>query len=143
MYQVALDSFGTGEMAPRALPKPQVFLINMPLQETNYTITLKAYNDCGDTITVVKSLNDIGLSEPGTFEYTIYPNPVTGPLSVEFSKPLTGSYEVFDIRGKIVRSAQFYQSSTLSVSTSDLPVGSYVVRIQCSNFTTNALIFKQ
>ena len=110
---------------------------------TNYTITLKAYNDCGDTITVVKSLNDIGLSEPGTFEYTIYPNPVTGPLSVEFSKPLTGSYEVFDIRGKIVRSAQFYQSSTLSVSTSDLPVGSYVVRIQCSNFTTNALIFKQ
>ena len=109
----------------------------------NYTITLKAYNECGDTITVVKSLNDIEVIETDSFDYQIYPNPVSGPLSIEFPKPISGYVHVFDITGKLLYSVGFSKKRTLSVSTVDLPVGSYLVKIQSIEWTTNDIIFKQ
>ena len=39
----------------------------------NYTITLKAYNECGDTVEIMKSLNEVGLPEQSVLKFKTYP----------------------------------------------------------------------
>ena len=109
----------------------------------NYTITLKAYNECGDTVEVIKSLNEVGLSEQSTLKYKTYPNPVSGSLTIEFTRPLNGTYYMYDVTGRLVRSERFAESAFVIFSTSDLSSGSYILKVKSDQSVTSSIVFKQ
>ena len=109
----------------------------------NYSITLKAYNECGDTVEVMKSLNEVGLSEQSTLKYKTYPNPVSGSLTIEFTRPLNGTYYLYDVTGRLVRSERFAESAFAIFSTSDLSSGSYILKVKSDQSVTSSIVFKQ
>jgi PKD repeat protein len=109
----------------------------------NYTITLKAYNECGDTVEVMKSLNEVGLPEQSTLKYKTYPNPVSGSLTIEFTRPLNGTYYLYDVTGRLVRGERFAESAFVIFSTSDLSKGSYILKVESDQRVKNSIIFKQ
>ena len=109
----------------------------------NYTITLKAYNECGDTIEVIKSLNEVGLPEQSVLKYKTYPNPVSGSLTIEFTRPLNGTYYLLDVTGRLVRSERFVESALVIFSTSDLSRGSYILKVESDQSVTSSIVFKQ
>ena len=109
----------------------------------NYSITLKAYNECGDTVEVMKSLNEVGLSEQSTLKYKTYPNPVSGSLTIEFTRPLNGTYYLYDVTGRLVRSERFAESAFAIFSTSDLSSGSYILKVKSDESVTSSIVFKQ
>ena len=109
----------------------------------NYTITLKAYNECGDTVEVMKSLNEVGLPEQSVLKYKTYPNPVSGSLTIEFTRPLNGTYYLYDVTGRLVRSERFAESAFVVFSTSDLSSGSYILRVESDQIVTSSIVFKQ
>jgi len=109
----------------------------------NYTITLKAYNECGDTVEVMKSLNEVGLPEQSVLKFKTYPNPVSESLTIEFTRPLNGTYYLFDVTGRLVRSECFTESAFVIFSTSNLSRGSYILKVESNQKVTNSIIFKQ
>jgi PKD repeat protein len=109
----------------------------------NFTITLSAYNECGDTIQVIKSLNEVGLPEQRLLKYTTYPNPVSGALTIEFSTPLDGTYYLYDVTGRLVRSERFKERAFVIFPTSNLSRGSYILKVESNQQVKNSIIFKQ
>ena len=109
----------------------------------NYTITLKAYNECGDTVEVMKSLNEVGLPEQSVLKFKTYPNPVSGALTIEFSTPLDGTYYLYDVTGRLVRSERFKERSFVIFPTSNLSRGSYILKVESNQQVKNSIIFKQ
>ena len=47
---------------------------SFPAISFNYVVRLYAFNDCGDTVQVICSLNEIGLEELNN-TFSLYPNP--------------------------------------------------------------------
>ena len=109
----------------------------------NFTITLSAYNECGDTIQVIKSLNEVGLPEQSILKFKTYPNPVSESLTIEFSKPLDGTYYLYDVTGRLVRSERFKESAFVFFPTSNLSRGSYILKVESNQQVKNSIIFKQ
>jgi PKD repeat protein len=109
----------------------------------NYTITLKAYNECGDTVEVMKSLNEVGLPEQSVLKFKTYPNPVSESLTIEFSRPLNGTYYLFDVTGRLVRSERFKERAFVIFPTSNLSRGSYILKVESNQQVKNSIIFKQ
>ena len=104
---------------------------------------MRAYNECGDTVEVMKSLNEVGLPERSTLEYKTYPNPVSGSLTIEFTRPLNGTYYLLDVTGRLVRSERFVESALVIFSTSDLSRGSYILKVESDQSVTSSIVFKQ
>ena len=101
-----------------------------PTTSLNYVITLSLINTCGDTLDIVHTLNEVGMSEFYTEIVNLFPNPVSGEfLNLEFMSPLTGEYFIYDNSGKLLDSKKFELKSNLKISTSKLPTGYYRLNI--------------
>ena len=109
----------------------------------NYNITLKAYNECGDTITVVKSLNEAGLNEPLLDGSRIYPNPNTsGKLTIDFTSPQERQFLLYDHAGRMVQKNYFGQTDSLDIDVSYLSADSYLLHIENQEDLLRTLIIK-
>ena len=101
-----------------------------PTTNLNYVIKLSLINTCGDTLDIVHTLNEVGMSEFYTEIVNLFPNPVSGEfLNLEFMSPLTGEYIIYDNSGKLLDSKKFELKSNLEISTSKLPTGYYRLNI--------------
>ena len=63
--------------------------------------------------------------------FTLYPNPASTSVQLQFNKPLTGKVkiEVSDATGKVVMRKWVKGSDVITLSTSKLAAGSYVVKV--------------
>lgn len=114
-----------------------------PTTNLNYTITLKAFNECGDTVTTVRTLNEIGFPENNLADIRLHPNPTTNsPVQVEFTKITSGSYQLLDPSGKSIQYATFENCSSIIIPVQDLASGTYVLRLHTLTGTYNQLLFK-
>ena len=114
-----------------------------PTVNLNYSITLKAYNECGDTITVVKSLNEVGLNESLLDGSSIYPNPNTsGKLTIDFRSPQEGQFLLYDHAGRMVQKNYFSKTGSLDIDVSNLSAGSYLLHIENQEDLLRTLIIK-
>jgi hypothetical protein len=91
----------------------------------------------------MKSLNEVGLPEQSVLKFKTYPNPVSGSLTIEFTRPLNGTYYLFDVTGRLVRSERFAESNLVTFPTLDLSRGSYILQIESDQGVENSIIFKQ
>ncbi|MBS1683989.1 MAG: T9SS type A sorting domain-containing protein [Bacteroidetes bacterium] len=89
-----------------------------------------------DTLTfIVNASATTGISEADRFsDMRMYPNPVTDVLQVTTDREAGFEIRVTDISGKQVRVSKT-SSSSLSVSTKDLPAGFYYVTLWDNNTT--------
>ena len=103
-----------------------------PTVSFNYNVSLYAFNECGDTIVVTKSLNEIGVDENNSKdEFSINPNP-SRYNQVEILLPesmRSGLLEVWTAQGEKVLSRAFKESEKIPLNTSLLAPGVYTVRI--------------
>ena len=114
-----------------------------PTVSLNYTITLKAFNECGDTITVVRTLNEVGVNEDMLSDIQIYPNPSSNAsVKIEFSQTNSGSFKLFDPSGRYIRSGRFNNQSSVDLPVQELAPGTYVLRISTLRGTFSELLFK-
>ena len=74
----------------------------------------------------------------------MYPNPVSGDeamVSFELKNNATVSYQVFDIKGRMVKNeviGNFAEGShEASVSVSGLANGSYILRLSAGNYSSS------
>lgn len=94
----------------------------------NYSVTLLLINDCGDTTSVTRSLNEVGISETGT-ECRLYPNPTRASLRVEFPQTINTRVQLFSSIGAIVHDVTTENSSWIDIDMSDFPSGTYALRV--------------
>lgn len=102
-----------------------------PTTNLNYVITLSLINTCGDTVEIVRSLNEVGMSEWLSSTTKLYPNPLHGDLvTLEFSAPVDGSYEILNVLGKMLSEGPIHSSTSLELYVGHLEAGYYIVRIR-------------
>ena len=105
-----------------------------PTTSLNYVITLSLINTCGDTLAIVRSLNEVGISEWLSSTTKLYPNPVLGDmLTLEFTEPVNGSYEILTLLGKSLTQGPIKSSTTVALYVGHLEDGYYIVRIRDEN----------
>jgi PKD repeat protein len=105
---------------------------NFPTVSFNYNVSLIAFNECGDTLVITKSLNEIGLDEEKVKdEFSINPNPSRQNL-VEILLPeniRSGLLEVWTTQGIKIVSRPFKETNQIQLNTSVMAPGIYLVRI--------------
>lgn len=105
---------------------------NFPTVSFNYNVSLIAFNECGDTLVITKSLNEVGLDEEKVKdEFSINPNPSRHNL-VEILLPeniRSGLLEVWTTQGVKVVSRPFKETNQIQLNTSVMAPGIYLVRI--------------
>lgn len=102
-----------------------------PTTNLNYVITLSLINTCGDTLDIVHTLNEVGLSEWQSHATKLYPNPVQGDiLTLEFTDPVDGSYEILTLLGESMDQGPISSATTFLLYVGHLKAGYYVIRIR-------------
>ncbi|MEL0146367.1 MAG: PKD domain-containing protein, partial [Schleiferiaceae bacterium] len=102
-----------------------------PTTSLNYVITLSLINTCGDTLDIVHTLNEVGLSEWQSHATKLYPNPVQGDiLTLEFTDPMNGSYEILTLLGESMDQGPISSATTFPLYVGQLDAGYYVIRIR-------------
>lgn len=86
------------------------------------------------SIIVIRPPNSgVGLSENGSNDFTVYPNPVENVFTVDFPAHLVGNvYQLIDVTGRIISSATITEQST-RVDASNLEKGMYTVLVTLKN----------
>ncbi|NVK29289.1 MAG: T9SS type A sorting domain-containing protein [Flavobacteriia bacterium] len=76
-----------------------------------------------------------GISVPETsreLDFAIYPNPATELLTVELKETDKVEYHITDMSGRILKQGEL-QSERNAVNVDDLPVGTYLIRLESKN----------
>lgn len=62
---------------------------------------------------------------------SIYPNPFKDHVNIKFSKPTVYNIqiEIFDVRGRLVKSQEFQPAALITVPTNRLEDASYIIRV--------------
>jgi hypothetical protein len=72
---------------------------------------------------------DRGKPSTPSSSLTIWPNPASDLLTVDFGRSFTGTLEVLNVSGTAVRSAQVKDLPQISLPTAGLPNGVYFLRV--------------
>lgn len=80
-------------------------------------------------------------SEPGSFK--IVPNPNNGVFKLELENLTNGSYQVFDVYGKIVLEANFTNEKELNIDLSKGKEKLYFVRINANGIQLSKILVKK
>ena len=104
---------------------------SFPAISFNYVVRLYAFNDCGDTVQVTRSLNEVGLEELNN-TFSLYPNPnSTELLNVVFPNEATQcEIGVWDLSGRNLSIQRFENESQVKLDIANLSPGMYLVRIE-------------
>lgn len=75
------------------------------------------------------SVSDVVKSESDLIK--IYPNPVTnGQFTIESNLQGNGSYEIYDLSGKLIKLSQKFEKGTAKVNVSELQKGVYILKVK-------------
>lgn len=113
-----------------------------PTVTTIYTITGTQFEGCTNSGTVTVTVEDCAaISEQDAVVFELYPNPATDLVTIKTTGDLAiEGIELLNNNGQVIRTIS---GATSTISTSDLAAGSYFVRIQHANGTSNARFIKQ
>lgn len=76
--------------------------------------------------------NDVSLS--------IYPNPANGIVNINSDYTENSDIQIFNISGSLIKSLNNRKLNNLKINLSDLPSGSYLIKIKNNEFTNSELI---
>ena len=94
-------------------------------------VRLYAFNDCGDTVQVTRSLNEVGLEELNN-TFSLYPNPnsseilnIVFPNEVDYTE-----ISLLDLSGRNLSIQRFENERQVKLNIANLSPGMYLVRIE-------------
>jgi hypothetical protein len=95
-----------------------------------------------DTFMVKVSEEVTGIDNTQPLTINVYPNPTNGRFKIDTKKGEKLSVRVYDLGGSVVYEEGHYTPEQ-PVDISDQPAGSYIIKVQKKNKTTNKLIIKR
>jgi PKD repeat protein len=98
-----------------------------PVVSLNYTVTCLMINQCADTLRVVHRLTEVGVDET-ELAPSIYPNPSTGLVNLEFAHDFNGTVSCYDLQGRLLRTVNAKTGNSVVLDLSSLPKGMYELR---------------
>ena len=96
----------------------------------NNIIGTASVGNCVSTDTIVVYIGSVGINDSKNTNIKVYPNPIDDVLNITLSK--LGSkvkLQLYDVNGKLVRSAEFYTKDYTLKSLGNLAAGSYFMRL--------------
>ncbi len=63
----------------------------------------------------------------GGIKMILFPNPAGNEFKAKFTAEVSGSIELYDLTGKLIRQQQLEQTGEITVCTEDIPQGIYIV----------------
>ena len=80
----------------------------------------------------------------GSQNFVLYPNPVVDNLIIKFGDLYqTIQISMFSVIGQLVKSVEIENSSDLELNMSDLPSGSYLLKMNTDGKTNSIIIIKE
>jgi hypothetical protein len=109
---------GTASISFRIPPLPGDFPTVSPSCESYGAPALVVFDQC------------VGLSQPSALgAMRVFPNPSTGVFSLNFDRQVTGYVQVFDLQGRLVRSADLERTQQRQLDLGDAANGLYLLRV--------------
>ena len=107
----------------------------MLTESGDYTATFTAANGCDSVVTLHLTVNPCdtnGIDENGIVDITLYPNPTTGMVNVQWTM-YNGQWEnveiqVLDVYGRLLRTVETCHGASLQIDLSHYATGIYLVR---------------
>ena len=77
-------------------------------------------------------------------ELKVFPNPATNQLNVQLDKASAATtVTISDLQGKLIKQTEFVNQKLLNVNVSDITAGSYMVKVNGSNFLSTSIFVKK
>lgn len=107
------------------------------LENGNYSVEITNAEGCSN-ISSEQNIIVVGLGDGNEFSFTIYPNPTSDVLYVQFSDSQQIEFiRLLDLAGKKIRENQFNKLGLVTLDVSDLSSGQYFLQVKLSNGTTD------
>ena len=141
-----LWQFGDGGTSTQANPSHNYNWSN-PSSVPQYTVSLSITNDCGTGTTTSLIVPDVlGINENAAAKgYVVFPNPTSDNWNIRFDNNVENvSVDVIDVTGRIVLQTANQNSNSLTINTTNLPSGNYILKVTANEISTysNAVISK-
>ena len=94
----------------------------------NYIVSLVMINDCGDSTTVTRSLNEIGIKE-NELPFNVYPSPTSGSFTIEFVTPGETVIKISSMDGKVIMEEDF-DGLRFDADLGSVQAGTYLVLVE-------------
>jgi hypothetical protein len=101
----------------------------------DYTATFTAANGCDSTVTLTLTIEPCdtnGINENGIVDITLYPNPTTGMVNVQFTTNNeqweNAEIQVLDVYGRLLQTVETCHGASLQIDLSQYATGIYLVR---------------
>jgi hypothetical protein len=105
-------------------------------------VLVKGINQCGESALsdafAVTVDNNVGIGEPGTEQFSIYPNPTDGKVKIAFTSRITGNVQIIittTLGQEVLCKSYNLSGNVLNLDLSDLGSGVFLIRID--NFNTS------
>jgi hypothetical protein len=115
---------------------------------TTYTFGLTVSDGKADspqsTVTITVENNWTLIPSIATSSMKIYPNPFTGPVTIDMGESIHGSYmlSIYNIQGSLIIQKEINESKTV-INLSDLVPGSYLLKVNSGNNVQSKILIKQ
>jgi len=126
--------------APIAGATSQAF---SPLNSGSYAVTVTTAGGCTGTSSCVNYVTS-GINEVSELPVSLYPNPTTGMMTVQFGKSvLVSEMNVTDVTGRIVRLQNDFTAETIQLDLTKESKGVYFLNLRVGNQFRTLKITKQ
>jgi hypothetical protein len=99
-------------------------------ESRTYNDTIPNTAGCDSVITINLTIIISGIEDySGDQNVKYYPNPVDQELTIEFEQEFTGRVEMLDMNGRILLQQRRSNSLRTTLNTSDLPPGTYLLKL--------------
>jgi hypothetical protein len=79
----------------------------------------------------VSFTNEVGIDENSKIDYSLYPNPTNGNVTLTASETIEG-VRVLDMVGKVVKTVGIDAATQVEIDVNDLPSGVYFVEVSAA-----------
>jgi len=97
--------------------------------EGGYYQVSAVYEHCGES----ELSGKVGIKEHLTTTFNLYPNPTSGELTIDNGQLTIESVEIYDVFGRMQKSRKAEKQNGVTMNVSDLPAGTYFVKIFSEN----------
>jgi hypothetical protein len=109
---------GTASISFRIPPLPGDFPTVNPACESYGAPAFVVFDQC------------VGLPQPNTLgAMRVFPNPSAGVFNLDFDRQVTGYVQVFDLQGRLIRSADLARTQNTRLDLGDAANGLYLLRV--------------
>ena len=112
-----------------------IFEVGTP-QLSTFNFQLLTQHGCDSIVTLTLTIDPCdtnGINENGIVDLTLYPNPTTGMVNVQFTMNNVqlgaGEIQVLDVYGRLLRTVETCHGASLQIDLSHYATGIYFVRM--------------